>query len=320
MLHRALFGSIERFFGVLLEHYAGALPTWLSPVQVRVLPVASAHEEYADVVAGRLRGAGTRTDIGPRQRRPRQADPGRQAGEAAVRARRRRRRSRRTDRRRQPPRRRGRARRAGRRVHRPTRRRARRRRIRRRGRPERDATVLERLWNGWRASYVQSGGLRVPEGAGDEAGADDTGNWQTGQRVQPDPRLGPLRRRDVHRPPGHARLRHLQPLPVLGRAPARAARTARSASSRPLAPTRPPSCGPRSRDAVTTLKAVYQPEGINVGINLGKPAGGSVSEHLHVHVVPRWTGDANFMTATANTRTLPEALDVTAARIRAAWS
>jgi threonyl-tRNA synthetase len=63
MLHRALFGSIERFFGVLLEHYAGALPTWLSPTQVRVLPVAAAHEEYADVVASRLRRAGTRTDV-----------------------------------------------------------------------------------------------------------------------------------------------------------------------------------------------------------------------------------------------------------------
>ncbi|MCU0261711.1 MAG: hypothetical protein MUE78_11885, partial [Ilumatobacteraceae bacterium] len=52
---------------------------------------------------------------------------------------------------------------------------------------------------------------------------------------------------------------------------------------------------------------------------LGRPAGGSVSEHLHVHVVPRWTGDSNFMTATANTRTLPEALVDTAARVRAAW-
>ena len=62
------------------------------------------------------------------------------------------------------------------------------------------------------------------------------------------------------------------------------------------------------------------PEGVNVGCNLGKPAGGSVSEHLHVHVVPRWTGDANFMTAIANTRTLPETLADTAARLRAAWS
>ncbi|MET0578266.1 MAG: threonine--tRNA ligase, partial [Ilumatobacteraceae bacterium] len=63
MLHRALFGSIERFFGVLLEHYAGALPTWLSPVQVRVLPVSSAHEEYAEKVADRIRAVGGRVDV-----------------------------------------------------------------------------------------------------------------------------------------------------------------------------------------------------------------------------------------------------------------
>ncbi len=63
MLHRALFGSIERFFGVLLEHYAGNFPTWLAPTQVRVLPVATAHEEYAtDVVRG-LKGAGARVDM-----------------------------------------------------------------------------------------------------------------------------------------------------------------------------------------------------------------------------------------------------------------
>jgi len=72
-------------------------------------------------------------------------------------------------------------------------------------------------------------------------------------------------------------------------------------------------------DAVRTVKAAYQPGGVNVGINLGRPAGGSVSEHLHVHVVPRWIGDGNFMTAIANTRTLPEALGDTAARLRAAW-
>ena len=72
-------------------------------------------------------------------------------------------------------------------------------------------------------------------------------------------------------------------------------------------------------DAVRAIKAAYRPDGVNVGINLGRPAGGSVSEHLHVHVVPRWTGDANFMTAVANTRTIPEPLDVTAAKIRVAW-
>ena len=72
-------------------------------------------------------------------------------------------------------------------------------------------------------------------------------------------------------------------------------------------------------DAVVAIKRAYAPEGVNVGLNLGRPAGGSVSEHLHVHVVPRWTGDANFMTATANTRTLPEALPDSAAKLRAAW-
>jgi threonyl-tRNA synthetase len=62
MLHRALFGSVERFFGVLLEHYAGAFPTWLAPVQVRVLPVAATHEAYADEVVERLILSGFRVD------------------------------------------------------------------------------------------------------------------------------------------------------------------------------------------------------------------------------------------------------------------
>jgi threonyl-tRNA synthetase len=65
MLHRALFGSVERFFGVLVEHYAGAFPTWLAPVQARVLPVAAAHERYADEVLARLRAAGLRADMEP---------------------------------------------------------------------------------------------------------------------------------------------------------------------------------------------------------------------------------------------------------------
>ncbi len=72
-------------------------------------------------------------------------------------------------------------------------------------------------------------------------------------------------------------------------------------------------------DAVRAVKAAYAPGGVNVGINLGQAAGGSVNEHLHVHVLPRWCGDGNFMTSVANTRTLPEALDVSAAKLRAAW-
>jgi threonyl-tRNA synthetase len=64
MIHRALMGSIERFFGVLIEHYAGAFPTWLAPVQARVLPVAAAHEDYAAKVLARLQAEGFRVDHG----------------------------------------------------------------------------------------------------------------------------------------------------------------------------------------------------------------------------------------------------------------
>lgn len=63
MLHRALFGSVERFFGVLVEHYAGAFPTWLSPLQVRILPVAETHENYAQSVRDRLASRGIRVDV-----------------------------------------------------------------------------------------------------------------------------------------------------------------------------------------------------------------------------------------------------------------
>jgi threonyl-tRNA synthetase len=63
MIHRALFGSVERFFGVLIEHYAGAFPLWLSPVQVQVLPVADTHAEYAAAVAATLAAADCRVEI-----------------------------------------------------------------------------------------------------------------------------------------------------------------------------------------------------------------------------------------------------------------
>jgi len=62
MIHRALFGSIERFFGVLIEHYAGAFPLWLAPVQVAVLPITDRINEYAETIAGELRSAGCRVE------------------------------------------------------------------------------------------------------------------------------------------------------------------------------------------------------------------------------------------------------------------
>ncbi|NPA58116.1 MAG: threonine--tRNA ligase [Aquificae bacterium] len=69
MIHRAIFGSIERFIGVLLEHYAGLLPLWLSPVQAKVIPVADTHTPYAREVAQRLKDAGLRVEVDERSER-----------------------------------------------------------------------------------------------------------------------------------------------------------------------------------------------------------------------------------------------------------
>ena len=73
------------------------------------------------------------------------------------------------------------------------------------------------------------------------------------------------------------------------------------------------------QSAVAAVKAAYSPQGVNVGINLGPGAGAGVPDHLHVHVVPRWHGDTNFMTAVANTRVLPETLVDSWRRLRDAW-
>jgi ATP adenylyltransferase len=75
-----------------------------------------------------------------------------------------------------------------------------------------------------------------------------------------------------------------------------------------------------ARRVEAVLRAVYHPAGLNFGLNIGEAAGAGIASHIHMHALPRWVGDTNFMTVTADTRVLPEALDTTWTKIRHAWA
>lgn len=157
--------------------------------------------------------------------------------------------------------------------------------------------TLERLWAGWRARYVSAGD--PPEGSGcvlcrvlDEGGAVV---WRGG--------LAAVVLNAYPYTSGHVMampLRHTAELEALSGE--EAAELWGAVAS-----------------AVRALKAAYRPHGLNVGANLGRSAGAGLPDHLHLHVVPRWDGDTNFMTSVAETRVIPESLDVTADRLRKAW-
>lgn len=165
-------------------------------------------------------------------------------------------------------------------------------------------TQLDRIWNGWRSQYVNEAGGR-------EAGESGSVFTQILASGLPDDETHVLRRN------AHTFVilnafpytsGHLMVLPYR-----------EVANLEDLTAEETAELWPTVTAAVQAVKAAYRPGGVNVGINMGRAAGGSISEHLHVHVVPRWNGDGNFMTAVAEARTLPEPLSFSAEKLRAAW-
>ena len=167
-----------------------------------------------------------------------------------------------------------------------------------------DGPALERLWAGWRSAYVTGVAQQGSEVRGEgcifcalAAGADDSGQvLARGEHVFALLNAYPYNS-------GHlmvAPLRHEGNLEALSGAE----------SGELMAMT---------VDAVRAVKGAYSPDGVNVGMNLGRAAGAGIPDHLHVHVLPRWEADTNFMTTVAEARVLPEPLSVTYERLVSAW-
>ncbi len=74
-----------------------------------------------------------------------------------------------------------------------------------------------------------------------------------------------------------------------------------------------------SARAIQVLEVLYTPQGYNLGMNIGNAAGAGITEHVHMHIVPRWVGDTNFMSAVSQTRVLPELLEETYRRVKESW-
>ncbi|MFO7589535.1 MAG: HIT domain-containing protein [Acidimicrobiia bacterium] len=163
--------------------------------------------------------------------------------------------------------------------------------------------ALERLWAGWRSEYIDAV-------IGDGADRVDVCLFCALPDVEPDEALVIVRDQHAYAvlnaypyTSGHLMVvpvRHVGELDDLREDEARQVMT-------------------MTQHATTAIRAAYAPQGMNVGMNLGRAAGAGIPGHLHVHVLPRWAGDTNFLTSVAEARVMPEPLSKALERLRAAW-
>jgi ATP adenylyltransferase len=164
---------------------------------------------------------------------------------------------------------------------------------------------MDRLWTPWRYRYVSSA---KPTGAGPDSGcifcekaasSDDRGNYVVlrAERNFLILNLYPYTT-------GHLMIAPYEHIATLGESPQETLDEMMRLTVR----------------AEKALRQVYRPDGLNIGMNLGESAGAGIAGHIHMHVLPRWTGDGSFMTTVAETRVLPETLETTYERVKAALS
>lgn len=165
---------------------------------------------------------------------------------------------------------------------------------------------LDRLWAGWRSSYIEgvTAGPSQPDGCVFcsilDSGLDDE---------------------ETHilwRHPGRRTLAILNAYPY-GSGHLMVMPVRHAASPDELTAEEGAQLWQGVTEAVVALRRAYRPDGLNVGANLGRAAGAGVPGHFHMHVLPRWSGDTNFMTSVAETRVLPEPLATSAEKLRKAW-
>lgn len=164
--------------------------------------------------------------------------------------------------------------------------------------------ALDRLWAGWRSAYVAAAGEGALVGKGSifrqilDSGLPDSETYVVWRGAEVFAILNAFPYTS-----GHLLVMPYREVPEL----------------EDLTTTEAAELWDAVRDAVVAIKAAYRPQGINVGLNLGEAAGAGVPSHVHVHVLPRWSADSNFMTSVAEARVLPESLDVTWRKLVAAW-